>query len=300
MQFLFGKVTDKGFKDNMCGRIIGLWMTVVSFKFFILSSQEFSIFCVHTFQIFFEVQKFSNENFNVQISTCFPCSKLPGLPSLFFFEVQTLPSLDPKEGLGLDQWTSDSTGPQTRYGSLLWRDHSGGEGGSGIVTWRNFWIQTNDVAILAAWGVASPTFFCWEWSHVVNSSDCSIASLVHRHVLFPKKTCVGLWRLALAHSSWRVILHVSTLPRYKERFEEGGVSLAGLAAFELADVFRLYISNILIPSIFWLLFLRSQMRDGENGGYRTLSFKVFRPKMMQKPRGTPPESGSVCRYETYQ
>ena len=75
----------------------------------------------------------------------------------------------------------------------------------------------------------------------MNFSDCSIANLVHRHVLFPKKTCVGLWRLALAHSSWRVILHVSTLPRYKERFEEGGVSLAGLAAFELADVFRLYI-----------------------------------------------------------
>jgi len=30
----------------------------------------------------------------------------------------------------------------------------------------------------------------------------------------------------------------------KERFEEGGVSLAGLAAIELADVFRLYIEYL--------------------------------------------------------
>lgn len=44
--------------------------------------------------------------------------------------------------------------------------------------------------------------------------------------------------------SWCGILHVSTLPRYKERFEEGGVSLAGLAAIELADVFRLYIEYL--------------------------------------------------------
>lgn len=72
----------------------------------------------------------------------------------------------------------------------------------------------------------------------------------------------------------------------KERFEEGGVSLAGLAAIELADVFRLYIEYL--NSIHLLTPIPS-LADarGRKCWLPDLEFQVLRPIMMQKPRGTP-------------